>query len=225
MTKMVLALASGLVLITGIMTWGGGQQAVKPNSLRGAAVKAKAEGKNRINIRAPFGEYAGAESPPDEVLADATVVIAQPIDSYTYAPNEEDIVTYYKFKVEETLKEAPPCTRCPDRTPPDEILPVNEGEFLLGMYGGTMSVDGVQVSMFEPGFPPFSKNKKYLLFLRKSTNGTVSLLVGPSGAYGVSPEGAIEPINGRPHPLKEAIAQRFNGSVEQLKQHLKKPKS
>jgi hypothetical protein len=226
-SKLILAVAVGSILaITGVVAVTSSrnrQENVKPNSLRWFAAKAKASRKDKIFIPAPV-EYLGADSPPDELLSQATIVIARPVASYTSAPNDEDVVTWYKFRLVETLTEGVPCPRCPNRTPPNEILPVNTDEFLLPKYGGTLAVDGVEVTKGESDFPPFSEDKNYLLFIVKSPNGTASLLTGPSGVYAVNPEGAAEPVSNRSHPLKEAIRQRFDGSVERLKQHVKKAK-
>jgi hypothetical protein len=98
---------------------------------------------------------------------------------------------------------------------------VNEGEFLLAKYGGTLTINGVEVTKGETGFPPFIEHEKYFLVLSKSRNGTVSLLGGPNGTYTVSEEGQLTPVNQHPHPLKEVIKQRFNDSVGRLKQQLK----
>lgn len=227
MSKLIFAVVVGSILaITGVVAVTSSrnkQEEVKPNSLRWFAAKAKASRKDKIFIPTPV-EYLGTESPPEELLTHATIVIARPVASYTHAPNHEDVVTWYKFRLVETLNEGVPCPRCPNRTPPDEILPVNNDEFLLHKYGGTLDVDGVEVTKGESDFPPFSEDKNYLLFIMKSPKGTVSLLAGPSGAYAVSPEGAVEPVSNRPHRLTEAIRQRLDGSVERLKQHVKKAK-
>jgi hypothetical protein len=197
------------------------QKNFKKNTLPWFAHKAKAEGKNRTVVRAPFVTYRGEADPPEAILSQASVVVARPVEMFTFSPNDEEIVTWYKFEVIESLKEGIACQRCPHPPPPPEILPVSEGEFLLVKYGGSLNVDGVQVSMVAPGFPPFSRNKKYLLFLVKSDNGIASLVAGPSGVYTINPNGELEPTNDRPHPLKEVIRQRFRGSVEQLRRQVK----
>jgi hypothetical protein len=202
----------------------GKQPPTKPHTLRAFAEKARSQGRDKIFIPAPV-EYPGTDDAPETILSHATAVIAQPVDSYTYAPNDEDIVTWYKFKVIETLKEGATCRRCATHRPPNELLPIAEDEFLLYRYGGTLNIDGVEVTRGESGFPPFSKNKKHLLFLMKGPDGSVSLVAGRSGTYTVTPEGVIEPMDMNRHPLKEAIEQRFSNSAEQLKQHLKQPRS
>lgn len=200
------------------------QEPPQPNTLRWYVEKAKKEGKHKISMPPPMSDYAGADDPPDEILANADVVIAQPIDSHTGIVGDSSIVTWYKFKVIETLSEGIHCQRCPDRKPPDELLPVNEDEFILSRVSGTATIDGVEISVEHRKSPLYSKDKKYLLFLVKSPNGTPDLLVGPAAVFTVNPEGTLEPINDRPHRLKEVIKQRFNYSVEQLKQHVKKTK-
>lgn len=227
MGKLILAVTVGSILalsgVVAVTSSRNKQENVKPNSLRWFAAKARASRKDKIFIPTPV-EYLGADSNPDELLSHATIVIARPVASYTYAPNDEDVVTWYKFRLIEKLNEEAPCPRCPNRTPPNEILPVNNDEFLLPKYGGTLDVDGVEVTKGESDFPPFPEDKNYLLFIMKSPNGTASLLTGPGGAYAVSPEGALESVSNRPHRLKEAISQRFDSSVEQLKQRVKKVK-
>lgn len=193
------------------------------NSLKWFAKKAKLEGKQEVVIPGPFVEYLGVEDSPEQVLETYSLVVAQPVKYLTLAPYEDKIVTWYKFKILETISQRPPCPVCPELTlePPPEMLPLKEDEFLLSKNGGSVSIDGVKVTMVDPGLPPYSKGKKYLLFISRNPSGVANLWAGPYGAYSVTAEGLVESVNEEPHPIKETMKSRFNNSLDRLKQQLK----
>jgi hypothetical protein len=198
------------------------QEPAQPNTLRWHAEKALAEGKHQTSITPPSGDYVGADNTPEEILEYANIVVAQPVDSHTGTVGDSDIITWYKFKIVETLSEGIPSPRkYPNLTLPDAILPVSEDEFIMSRHSGTMTVDGVEISVFNNKFPPYSKDKQYLFFLTKTGNKKASLLVGPAAVFTVSHDGTLEPASGRTHPFKEFITRRFDASLEKLKQHLK----
>lgn len=200
------------------------QDAPPAYSLRWYAEQARAEGKDEATVAGNFVNYLGADEKPEEVVSHATAVIARPVASVTKAAGDSNILTWYKFKVFERLSEGPPCTRrCIERTPPEELLPVNEDEFVIVRSVGTVLIDGVKLSMSRSParFPLFSEDKTYLLFLMYETNGVASLLVGPEAVFTVGDDERLEPVNERPHRFKDFIKQRFDSSAGKLKQHLK----
>ena len=194
------------------------------NSLKWFARKAKLEGKQDVVIPAPSVEYLGLEDSPEQALETYSLVVAQPVRHMSLAPYEDKIVTWYKFRILETISQRPPCPVCPGLTlePPQEMLPLKDDEFLLSKNGGSVSIDGVKVTMVEPALPPFSNGKKYLLFISRNPSGVANLWAGPYGVYTVTPEGLIEPVNKEPHPIKDTLKERFNNSLDRLKQQFKR---
>ena len=201
------------------------QEAARPYSLRWHIEKAVEEGTYKATIAGDFHEYGGADDPPEYVVSYATVVIARPVASVTKTYGDSGIGTWYKFKAVETLAGGTPCTqRCIERTPPEELLPVNEGEFVMGRAIGTLIIDGVELSMRNNPkiFPPYSEDKKYLLFVMKESNGVASLLVGPEAVFVVGDDGeTLVPVGESRHRFKDFIVQRFDSSAGKLRQHLK----
>lgn len=222
---LILGLALSMAAITALPLLKAKQEPAQPNTLRWHAEKALAEGKHQTSIYPPISDYMGADNTPEEILGHANVVVAQVVDSHTGTYGDMDIVTWYKFKVVETLSEGKPCPRCPDLDHPDELLPVNEDEFVLARNSGTATIDGVEISVAALT-PPFSKDKNYLFFLNRTPKRTASLLVGPDAVFTVSPEGALAPFSEREraHRFQKVITQQFDASLERLRQHLQQSK-
>ncbi len=64
----------------------------------------------------------------------------------------------------------------------------------LTRLGGTIAVDGVTVTVFEPDFPPFSVGDEYILFLVKDpSTGHYLVQYGAQGAFKVS-EGVVDQV-------------------------------
>lgn len=201
------------------------------NSVAARAARAKADGKNRVVLSAPQTEYAGssASTDLDKALSYYTAVVARPVKIQSYiAPNGEDVVTWSRFKVVEVLSEKnqPACPACPVPTPPDEFSEVKKDEFVAVKLGGTVTVDGISVTMADPSFPEFQTGKKYLLFISKYPSGVALLGIGPKGIFTVDELGKIKGLNQDEHAVKRDIEGRFNDSLSGLKLHaqsLQKP--
>lgn len=221
-----LTLSTLVVALPALKKW---QEAAPPDSLRWHIEKAVEDGTYKATIAGDFHEYGSADDPPEYIVSHATVVIARPVASVTKTYGDSGIGTWYKFKVVETLAEGTRCRgRCPERTPPEELLPVNEDEFVMGRAIGTLIIDGVELSMRNNPkiFPPYSEDKKYLLFVVKNTGGTASLLVGPEAVFVVGDDGeTLAPVGESRHRFKDFIIQRFDSSAEKLRQHLKAKES
>jgi hypothetical protein len=194
-------------------------EALKEGTLKWHAKKAKDKGATAVSIPPPMVEYIGVGDSPDFVLSNYSLVIAQPTASKTYAV-EYGIVTWFKFRIVETISQRPPLPNLPTVPPPQDLLPLNDGEFLVPKYGGTVSVDDVNVTMTNQGFPPFSTDTHYLLFISKDPSGFATLWAGPDGVFTVTRGGRVESISKKPHPVKDALENRFDNSLGQLKQKL-----
>jgi hypothetical protein len=104
----------------------------------------------------------------DKALQDYTVVVAELITSKSYLANSDGATTWYKFKIIDPLSEryANYCNTCPDVPEvPEDLSPVNYNEFVLPTSGGTVNVDGVEVTVDSGSEPVFENGKKYLLVL------------------------------------------------------------
>jgi hypothetical protein len=196
----------------------------RKNSLRWHAKKAKEEGKDKVILASPHSDYPGAESPADELLTYSTIVIARPVMQRTYAHGDDEIGTWYKFRVSEVLSEKPPpCPSCHRLNPPPELLPLRDDEFLLAESGGAVTIDDVKVVMVNRAMPRFSGRKQYLLFISKGPKGVAYVLGGSGGVYRLDEAGTLEPFirDDRRNSLRDALRDRFGNSVEALREHLR----
>lgn len=232
MFKLVAAICILLLLLVGgvsvknILTSGQNKDAAKnfhdKGTLAWRAAKAKKEGKTSITIPAPIVEELGTADPPEFALNNYTLVVAQPIASLTTTPDDSSVVTWYKFKVLETISKRPPLEYLPSVDPPQELLPVNNDEFIIARYGGRVLVDDVAVDVVNQESTPFSSDNQYLLFISRRQTGFANLWAGATGVFTVKNFSQIEPLNDRPHPLKQELKARFGNSLAGLRQHLGK---
>ncbi|MFN2454654.1 MAG: hypothetical protein ABR577_10590 [Pyrinomonadaceae bacterium] len=193
--------------------------------LKWHAQKAKAKGQQEVFLSGPIVEYDGSASSisTDELLSDYTVVEARPIDARSSFSDSNEIITWYKFKILDTLsrQNSPACNSCPTPEPPQELLPLQVDEFLVSKVGGSLMIDGVKVTMLEGGFPPFKINQEYLLFISKHESGVTEIAGGPIGVFNITGDGALTPINSQPHPIKERIVKNLGDSLDKVRGKLK----
>lgn len=192
-------------------------------SIASAVKKAKEKGNNKIIVYPPNVEYVNHLTSMDEVLSSYSAVIAQPVAKFTQiSKDEEAVITWYKFKILETLSDKV-CHRCPPANDiPSEMLPLNSDEIIVARYGGTTSLDGVEVTMPNPSYPDFELSEKYLLFLEVDPTRQVGkIMVGPAGIFTIKPNGGIVPINNADHPLKKFIKENYKSSIKELKDYIK----
>lgn len=189
------------------------------------AQKAKAEGQQEVLVPGPIVEYDGSASSitTEEMLSHYALVRAKAIEQHSYAHDSNLIVTWYKFKVSETLSEPNlvACPNCPDPQLPQELLPVQSDEFLFCKSGGSLVIDGVRVTMLEEGFPPFKTNQDYLLFIFRRLSGNADIAGGPIGAFTLDSDGRIAPHSQTPHPVKERLSRDLGNSVNEIKQNIR----
>lgn len=192
-------------------------------SLESVARQAKSEGRQAVTIPAPHFEYSDAIA-LDEALSSYNLILAEPVEHTTLRHQSDDIRTWYKFKTLELLAtgDHSACAKCPSVTPPDTLLPLKPGEFLVATAGGTLSINNVRVTMNDPEYPPFQRSKKYLLFASIRSNGVARIGLGPTGVFNVDETGLIEPINKKPHPIRNEMKERFGSSITTLKELIPK---
>jgi hypothetical protein len=191
------------------------------NRLHWYAEKAKRQRQPKVSIPSPVFDYAGSSSSLDinSALATYTVVIAEPLEKRTYQFTENDLVTWYKFKILDNLsnRKSPACPLYDVTSPPQEFLPLAADEFALSKNGGQATIDGVEIEQVEKDFPQYELGQKYLLFLSFEPSGVATAAGGPLGVFSAKADGTVLPINMRDHPLKDGLKQKFSNSIERLK--------
>ena len=158
----------------------------------------------------------------DQALEIYDLVIGEFVSSKSFATDDNGtILTWYKFKVHETLSQARRRVSKID-SPPAELLPLASDEILIWQTGGTVEIDGMEIEMQNLEFPPFENSKKYLLVLAldpAKQAGTVE--VGPSGALLVQIDDTLEPAAKNRTHFKREIDNRYGASVSKLREKLK----
>jgi hypothetical protein len=182
--------------------------------------RAKARGDKKMRSGGVIPLYAQVNL--DHALEIYDWVIGEFVSSKSFATDDDgSIVTWYKFKIHETVSQAKRRVSKID-SPPVELLPLASDEILIWQTGGSVEVDGMEIEMGNLEFPPFENSKKYLLVLAldpAKQAGTVE--VGPSGALLVKPDDTVEPAVKNRSYFKREIENRYGASVSILREKLK----
>jgi hypothetical protein len=203
------------------------EQESKPGNLQALVERARAKGEQEISV--PTGvinEYPMAKD-LDEALSSYNLVIATLSGKESFVTESQDIRTWYKFKIVETLHrvaQKDDCSSCElSLAPPKSMLPLAEDEFLVLRDGGMVQIDGMKITSYEPQFPELSLSKRYLLFISPtSSEKSNALKMGPHGIQSIDDRERIEPIIkevGR--QLNDDIRQLWGGSMTQVRSNLR----
>jgi hypothetical protein len=182
--------------------------------------RAKARGDKKLRSHSVIPLYAHVDL--DGALAIYDLVIGEFVSSKSFATDDEgNIVTWYKFKIHETLSKARMQGSGID-LPPAELLPLAKDEILVWKTGGSVEIDGMEIEMEEVGFPPFEKSTKYLLVLAVDhAKQAGNVQVGPSGALIIKSDDTLESIQKDRHYFKTQIEDRYGASITKLREKLK----
>ena len=192
-----------------------------PTTLSARVKKEKDKGARTVTFPAPVMEYPDADlstslSESTVVVADVTGKVSRLIDTHT-------IGTFYKLSVVETLSKpkSSVCCNPKDEDFPSDLPALSQGEMYMAGIGGTLTLDGVEVTV-EEAFKDLIPYRRYVLFLKASPSGRLSVsALGPTGVFVVESDGRLESIVGKANKLRGDMKQIRNGSLEGLKQHIK----
>jgi hypothetical protein len=192
-------------------------------SLKEFARRGKEQGQRTVTVPGPFVEYTGVNKTLDEARRTDDFIVGEVITSKSYYVDPDGIRTWYRFRIVEVLSEnnSEVCDGCPyPLEPPQDFSLIGFNEFLLPINGGTISIDGVDVTVSNRSLPVLETGKKYLLVMSLSTSRVAMLRAGPSGVFRVSDDGKIESVNNLSRPMQSEIAQRYKRLTD-LKSHLR----
>jgi hypothetical protein len=195
-------------------------------TLKWFARLAKTKGQNRISKWGPHACYADEVKDLNDALLYYQMILAIPIEKQSLPFGDRDVITWYKFKIVEKLshKELKPC-QCipPDLVAPQEMFPLSANEILVPQAGGSVMVDGVEITEDDLQFPRFALSTRYLLFLQTDDSGQIGLLgMGPTGVFVEQGNDRLEPLSRRPNALTSDITTRFKSSMQMLRDHTPK---
>ena len=149
-------------------------------------------------------------------------LIAQ--ESVWYDP-PDSIYTWYKFRLTETLTQKPyvPCDTC-TFTPnaPASLLPLQSGEILVALLGGSAMIDNVLIDAIIENFAGVTLGRKYLLFLNlDAVHQRGNLPIGPQGILTVNPDSTFTPVTelgtGETEPISRGLEYQFGNSLSRLR--------
>jgi len=191
-------------------------------TLKRSILEAKANGENTVEL---FVLACGWDiGNLRDALSRDTIVLAELVGKKTYA-DTWGLHTWYRFRIKETLVDHPypPSAYSPFRSAPVELLPIAEDEFLIQEANGRMEIDGITVKQGSNG-AQYREGQTYLLFLWIDASRRTAIRSGtdPLGVFLVDGDGNFRSYSDAEYPLKEQLAKRFNNSVENLRQALKK---
>ena len=185
---------------------------------------AKAKGQTEVLVGSSFIDYAVSRN-LDEALANHDLILAEAISNRSF-PETTDIWTWHKFRLIETLStHTVDCFMCPaSSAPPPQMLPLENGEFLISQPGGEVLIDGVKLVSKNSQFPRFEPGKRYLLFVSFDQSRIVaSVPMGPWGTFVSGTDEKIHPLDNRlTNGLRRDLSDRFDDSLTALRTHLKK---
>jgi len=228
MTLKITAVAIGVLLLgVGI---GGFLSAPQENpndrSIASLARRAKNQGNKKVTVPGKILDYPGMNIGLDEALQKYSVVIAEPIESTSFITDSLDnISTAYKFRIVETISQRSPvfCNSCPSLNDvSDKLQPARYDEFLLELAGGTVTVDGVEITMVSGQIPKFEDRKRYLMFINFTPAGMASTVGGPSGIFRITSDESLEAVGNVKNRMPAEIATRFSQSLSRFKQATKR---
>jgi hypothetical protein len=228
---MILKLTS-VALSLVVLTFGIGsilksqQETSNDKSIASQARHARSQGKNQIEVPGKILDYPGMNIGLDEALQKYSVVVAEPIESKSYVTDSADeIGTAYKFRVVETLSQrnAVSCNGCPQvNDVSGKLRPALYNEFILDLSGGTLTIDGVEVTMPSSGMPKFEDGQRYLMFISFTPGGMATVIGGPSGLFRITSDESLEPVGNGKSRIPVEIAARFSKSLARFKQATKR---
>lgn len=164
-------------------------QARPGRRITSAVALAKQQGLSEITLPAIVGTPTGVNTL--EMIADNySVFIAEPVSSVVSA-TPDALSTWYTLKTDEVLLRQRSDSVGNDLTPPVPLESLGAQQFLMPLYGGAATIDGVLVH--EELSPKISlqAGKKYLIVLHLQQGGRVAELGAQAdGVFELSRDGA-----------------------------------
>lgn len=188
---------------------------------------AKARGKQKVLLPGYAVLYPVAQTPNElnQYLLEYTIVIAELIEVKGYIHADKyggSIYSWCKLKIIGMLSQAPPRPSYVSRQVPDELLPVNDDEFVMIRSGGTVTVDGVEITINDQDVPAFRKSQRYLLLLSLDPSTKIAeLALGPQSMLPINSDNTLD-VKRDGHILQRVLRAYYGNSIEQLKRKLER---
>lgn len=206
-----------LGVITAAAAWSGqsssGTSAAEPGSIRWHAQRAQQQGTTSITIPAPRGMFEKISS-LDQALSTYHVVVGMPIASVTQVLDNNHVYTWYKLRILESLV-SHPNPEVPAVSIPEALLPVKANEIIVHVPQGTVTVDGVRITVTDPDSHLLTLHEKYLLFLSPDSSGQFAYLrAGPNSTFLIKPDNKIAPLVDTQSHMQVDVEASTGGSLD-----------
>jgi len=185
--------------------------------------KAKTQGLTKIVIPEPEVRLAAIPRNLDEALSRFSIVIGRPLQK-TSLVNEDGygISTFYKMKIIEVLSKSDKKFCCENLIKiPGQLAEPMAGEIYLASSGGTVTVDGIELTQRE-WTDELSIDHNYLLFLSQNISEKVNTVdLGREVLYKIDSDGMIDTNFKEPNSITNQIRSEYGNSISSLKNSIK----
>ena len=192
-------------------------------SLRWRAQQAFANGVTSITVISD--PHVGNDTSLADAINEHSVLVADVLSqSAVYYEDGDAIITWFKFHTVETLKQTSfTCSNCSTwMTPPASFFPLQSGEFLVPLIGGSVSIENVAVTVKLKRAPEIVTGQRYLLFLQLDTSLGIGRI--PLAAQGVVYVESNDTLSrswqsdpGETEPISYGLATQYGNSLAQLR--------
>ncbi len=153
----------------------------------------------------------------DQALSTYYVIIGMPIASFTQVLDGDHIHTWYKLRILETLV-THPNPEVPAVSIPGVLLPVKSNEIVIDVPQGTLTVDGIRITMTDPDSHLLTLRDKYLFFLSPDSSGKFAWLrAGPDTTFAIKAGNKIAPLVDAETLMQIDLDQSTLGSLDSLR--------
>ncbi len=209
-----------LSVITALAAWpqqsSSASSSAEPGSIKWHAQRAQEQGATSITIPAPRGMFEKISS-LDQALSTYHVVIGTPIASLTQVLDSHHVYTWYKLRILESLVPHPN-PEVPAVSIPEALLPINANEIVVHVPQGTVTVDGIRITVNDPDSRLLTLHEKYLFFLSPDSSGKFAYLrAGPNAIFLIKSENKMLPLIDTQSRMQIDLDASTGGSLDSLR--------
>jgi hypothetical protein len=227
MARKILFLSLMFTLVAGCALTIAGQGSEKDRPAPGKRIeylvkRAQARGERTVRIVSPEVDYRGGGSGLDEALLHFGVVLARVIEQKSFIMDGDRVESWYRLQVVDRLSDPHPGNRSSFHSsrPPDTHYKRGLDEILIGLPGGKVKVEGVEVTQTNHDYPDLIPGRMYLIFTDLDATGVGFVGGGPNGLFEVAASGLVTQMGREGGRIGLDLKSRFGNSVPKFKASL-----
>ena len=181
------------------------------------AARLKGQGTAQFSCPAPQAIILGDLG---QATTYAAVALVEPVERVVSPNGGDDIRTWLKFRILEMLRERRQAGM-PLANVPAEFTPIAPNEFVTWYCGGTVTINGVQVSEEGPTVPDFQKGHSYLVWLELNRAGYGNFAWRDEGVF-TTEGGKVRPISveGANTQFDRELLQKVGATLPDIRRYL-----